>query len=55
MTVPVPGLLIFSFPSAIIRHAIWLHLRFILSYREVEELLAERGLRFPIKRCGGGF
>ena len=28
----------------IIQHAIWLYLRFILSYRDVEELLAERGL-----------
>jgi hypothetical protein len=28
----------------IIRHAIWLYFRFTLSYRDVEELLAERGL-----------
>src|SRR5215210_7801277 len=33
-----------QFPSEIIRHAIWLYLRFTLSYRDVEELLAERGL-----------
>jgi len=26
------------------QHAIWLCLRFTLSYRDVEELLAERGL-----------
>ena len=32
------------FPPDIIRHAIWLYLRFTLSYRDVEELLAERGL-----------
>src|SRR5215208_3589480 len=32
------------FPAAIIQHAIWLYLRFNLSYRDVEELLAERGL-----------
>jgi putative transposase len=32
------------FPPEIIRHAIWLYLRFTLSYRDVEELLAERGL-----------
>src|SRR5438552_14119825 len=32
------------FPPAIIQHAIWLYLRFTLSYRDVEELLAERGL-----------
>ena len=28
----------------IIQHAVWLYLRFTLSYRDVEELLAERGL-----------
>jgi len=32
------------FPAEIIQHAIWLCLRFTLSYRDVEELLAERGL-----------
>src|SRR3981081_2094406 len=30
-------------PPPIIQHAIWLYLRFTLSYRDVEELLAERG------------
>ena len=33
-----------QFPPAIIQHAIWLYLRFMLSYRDVEELLAERGV-----------
>src|SRR5215207_6041096 len=32
------------FPAEIIRHATWLYLRFTLSYRDVEELLAERGI-----------
>jgi putative transposase len=32
------------FPPEIIRQAVWLSLRFTLSYRDVEELLAERGL-----------
>ena len=32
------------FPPEIIQHAVWLYLRFTLSYRDVEELLAERGL-----------
>jgi transposase-like protein len=32
------------FPPEIIQHAIWLYLRFTLSYRDVEELPAERGL-----------
>jgi putative transposase len=33
-----------QFPPEIIRHAVWLYLRFTLSHRDVEELLAERGL-----------
>ena len=33
-----------QFPPDVIRHAVWLYLRFTLSYRDVEELLAERGL-----------
>jgi len=32
------------FPAPIIQHAIWLYLRFTLSYRDVEDLLSERGL-----------
>src|SRR3954469_25126259 len=32
------------FPPVIIQHAVWLYGRFTLSYRDVEELLAERGL-----------
>jgi putative transposase len=32
------------FPSDVIRHAVWLYLRFTLSYRDVEDLLDERGL-----------
>src|SRR5438034_4106747 len=32
------------FPPEIIQHAVWLYLRFTLSYRDVEELLADRGL-----------
>lgn len=31
-------------PSEVIQHAVWLYLRFTLSYRDVEELLAERGV-----------
>ena len=30
-----------QFPPAIIQHAVWLYLRFTLSYRDVEDLLAE--------------
>src|SRR6266566_4412732 len=35
--------------------AIWLYLRFTLSYRDVEDLLAERGLEVSyetVRRCG---
>jgi DDE domain len=32
------------YPPAVIQHAVWLYLRFTLSYRDVEDLLAERGL-----------
>ena len=41
------------FPSAIIQHAVWLYLRFTLSYRDVEELLAERGfdISYETVRC----
>ena len=33
-----------QYPSSVIQHSVWLYLRFTLSYRDVEELLAERGL-----------
>ena len=33
-----------QFPPDVIRHAAWLYLRFTLSLRDVEEMLAERGL-----------
>ena len=41
------------FPPAIIQHAVWVYLRFTLSYRDVEELLAERGLdiSYETLRC----
>ncbi len=34
----------FRFPQEIISHAVWLYFRFSLSFRDVEELLAERGV-----------
>ena len=33
------------FPAEIISHAVWLYFRFHLSHRDVEELLAERGIQ----------
>jgi putative transposase len=32
------------FPAEIISHCVWLYFRFCLSYRDVEELMAERGM-----------
>ena len=32
------------FPAEVIRHAVWLYFRFGLSFRDVEELLARRGI-----------
>ena len=32
------------FPSIIIQQAVWLYFRFGLSYRDVEDMLAERGI-----------
>jgi len=32
------------FPPEIIQHAVWLYFRFPLSFRDVEDLLAERGI-----------
>jgi hypothetical protein len=34
----------YRFPPEIIQRAIWLYLRFTLSLRDVEDLLAERGI-----------
>ena len=34
----------YPFPPAVIQQAIWLYLRFTLSLRDVEDLLAERGI-----------
>ena len=32
------------YPSIVIQQAIWLYFRFALSYRDVEDFLAERGI-----------
>jgi putative transposase len=34
----------FRFPPEIISHAVWLYFRFLLSFRDVEELLTQRGI-----------
>ncbi|MGA8293899.1 MAG: IS6 family transposase, partial [Rhodoplanes sp.] len=32
------------FPRVVIQQAVWLYFRFALSYRDVEDMLAERGI-----------
>ena len=41
------------FPAEVIRHAVWLYFRFTLSLRDVEEMLAERGIEVSYEtiRC----
>jgi putative transposase len=41
------------FPPDVIRHAVWLYFRFSLSFRDVEELLAQRGIEVSYEtiRC----
>jgi transposase-like protein len=34
----------YRFPPEVIHQAIWLYLRFTLSFRDVDDLLAERGI-----------
>jgi len=34
----------YRFPPEIISHAVWLYFRLSLSFRDVEELLAQRGI-----------
>lgn len=44
MTSPLPSYRGYRFPADIISHAVWVYHRFGLSFREVEDLLAERGV-----------
>ncbi|MDB5447548.1 MAG: family transposase, partial [Phenylobacterium sp.] len=41
------------FPPEVIRYAVWLYFRFTLSFRDVEELLAQRGIEVSYEtiRC----
>src|SRR5262245_6491907 len=34
----------YRFPPTIISHAVWLYYRFTLSFRDVEDLIAQRGI-----------
>ena len=37
------------FPADIIRQAVWLYFRFTLSFRDVEDLMAQRGIDLSYK------
>jgi transposase-like protein len=41
------------FPPDVIRYAVWLYFRFTMSFRDVEELLAQRGIEVSYEtiRC----
>ena len=43
MTIDASSYRGYRYASEIISHAVWLHYRFCLSFRDVENLLAERG------------
>jgi putative transposase len=43
-TTTTPNYRGYRFPPEIISHAVWLYFRFSLSFRDVEELLAQRGI-----------
>ena len=48
----------YRFPPEIIQQAIWLYVRFTLSFRDVEDLLAERGILVSyetVRRWGNHF
>ena len=47
MTPPAPTTQLYKrhrFPAEIISHCVWLYFRFSLSYRDVEEMMLERGV-----------
>ena len=44
MTGPEPSYHGYRFSAEIIAHAVWLYFRFSLSFQDVEDLLAQRGI-----------
>jgi putative transposase len=44
MVAVVPSFKGFRYPAEIISHCVWLYYRFPLSFREVEEMMLERGV-----------
>ncbi len=43
-----------QFPPAVIQHAVWLYLRFTLSFRDIEDLLADRRVLLAALQPGPG-
>ncbi len=44
----------YRFPPVIIQQAVWLYARFTLSFRDVEDLLAERGIMVSYETVPAG-
>jgi len=44
----------YRFPPEIISYSVWLYYRFNLSHRDIEDLLAERGITLAEKRSDFG-
>lgn len=44
----------YRYPAQIISHAVWLYHRFTLSFRDIEELLASRGIVVSYETYGNG-
>jgi transposase-like protein len=42
------------FPADVIVHAVWLYFRFTLSFRDVEEMLSQRGIDVSMRRSAAG-
>lgn len=40
------------FPPKIVQHAVWLYTQSTLAFRDVEDLIAERGIDVPTRRKG---
>jgi putative transposase len=44
----------YRFPREFIQHAVWIYLRFTLSYRDVEELLPSAASTYPTRPSDDG-
>jgi len=49
---PLPDYAGHRFPPDVIQRAVWMYLRLTLSYRDVEDLLAERGVEVSYDTIG---